>query len=160
MRSPTTWSYHPYNPPVREYGGIYICHLVPSESAVRVEWLDAECASYTVSYRKRGSEDEFTSFETKECFCDIEGLTNDTDYELRVTSGEKYSHTRLVHIARPEGVVVNYLHPEDEIYGFSGHSICSPAIIRHPDGYLLASMDVHGGNEPQNLTLIFRSDED
>lgn len=160
MRSPETWSYRPYNPPLRDYGGIYICRLAPSESAVRVEWLDAECESYTVSYRVRGSEDAFTTFDTKACFCDIENLTTDTDYEIKVTSGEKYSRTRLARIARPEGVVINYLHPDDNAYEFSGMALCSPAIIRHPDGYLLASMDVYGANMPQNLSLIFRSDDD
>ena len=31
--------------------------------------------------------------------------------------------------------------------------------MRHPDGYLLASMDIYAGRAPQNLTLIFRSDD-
>lgn len=55
---------------------------------------------------------------------------------------------------------MNYLHPEDNVYGFSGQYLCSPSLVRHPEGYLLASMDLFGHDTPQNLTLIFRSDDD
>lgn len=57
------------------------------------------------------------------------------------------------------GTVVNYLHPDDEAYAFSGIYLCSPSLVKHPDGYLLASMDVFAGDHPQNLTLIYRSDD-
>ena len=56
--------------------------------------------------------------------------------------------------------VINYLHPDDEIYAFSGRYLCSPSLVRHPDGFLLASMDLYQTRYPQNLTLIFRSDDD
>ena len=58
------------------------------------------------------------------------------------------------------GTVVNYLHPDDPYYAFSGQYLCSPSLLRLPDGELLASMDLFGYNTPQNLTLIFRSDDD
>ena len=58
-----------------------------------------------------------------------------------------------------DGVVVNYLHPDDEAYAFSGRFLCSPSLVRLPDGGLLASMDVFEAVSPQNLTLIFRSDD-
>jgi hypothetical protein len=51
------------------------------------------------------------------------------------------------------------LHPDDEVYAFSGRYLCSPSIVKHPDGYLLASMDLYASASPQNLTLIFRSDD-
>ena len=70
------------------------------------------------------------------------------------------SRVRLARCGKSIGTVVNYLHPEDEAYGFSGHYLCSPSMVRHPDGFLLASMDVFAANHPQNLTLIFRSDDD
>lgn len=59
----------------------------------------------------------------------------------------------------PVGVVVNYLHPQDNAYAFSGKYLCSPSLLKHPDGYMLASMDLYAGNYPQNLTLISRSDD-
>lgn len=72
-------------------------------------------------------------------------------------------HSRL-RLARtgfvPGGSVVNYLHPEDGAYAYSGRCLCSPSLVRHPDGFLLASMDVFQGGAPQDLTLLFRSDDD
>ena len=56
-----------------------------------------------------------------------------------------------------EGTTVNYFHPRDNYYAFSGRYLCSPSIVRHPNGSLLASMDVFEGNRPQNLTLLFES---
>jgi hypothetical protein len=47
----------------------------------------------------------------------------------------------------------------DPKYSFSGQYICTPCILSHPDGYLLASMDLYDKGAPQNLTLIFRSDD-
>ena len=66
----------------------------------------------------------------------------------------------MARCAEAVGTVVNYLHPDDSYYAFSGHALCSPSLVRHPDGHLLASMDVFSGGFPQNLTLIFRSDDD
>lgn len=37
---------------------------------------------------------------------------------------------------------------------------CSPSLVRHPDGQLLASMDLFEGKSAQNLTLIYRSDDE
>ncbi len=58
------------------------------------------------------------------------------------------------------GTVVNYLHPSDTAYEFSGHCLCSPCLVRLDNGNLLASMDIFNGGAPQNLTLIFESDDD
>lgn len=33
-------------------------------------------------------------------------------------------------------------------------------MVKHPDGYLLVSMDLYASGYPQNLTLIYRSDDD
>ena len=75
-------------------------------------------------------------------------------------SENKKSRIRLARCGESVGAAVNYLHPDDEAYAFSGRYLCSPSLVRHPDGYLLASMDLFAGNHPQNLTLIFRSDDD
>jgi hypothetical protein len=160
MKPVTSWDFHPYNPPLRDFGGIYVCRLAPSKNAVHVEWLDADEKEYTVSYAKRGSAEgqSLTVYGTE---CDITALDENEDYEITVRAGEKYSRTRLAHTADAVGdTVVNYLHPEDDAYAFSGRYLCSPTIVRHPDGFLLAGMDVFKANAPQNLELIFRSDDD
>ncbi len=161
MKPATTWSYAPYRPPFydAEDEVLYICRIAPTASTVHLEWLGGE-SSYTLFWRKR-EESEYTSSVTVSTNeYTVSDLEPNTHYAFLLTAGEKKSRVRLVYTADAVGTVVNYLHPEDDAYAFSGKSLCSPCMIRHPDGYLLASMDVFKANEPQNLTMIFRSDDD
>ena len=160
MKGVTSWDFHPYLPPLTENGGIYVCRIAPSKNAVHVEWQDAGEEIYTVSYKKaEGGEEKTLTVHGTEC--DITNLDEKTDYEITVRAGTKYSRTRLARTGAAVGdTVVNYLHPNDEAYAFSGRYLCSPCIIRHPEGFLLASMDLFRAQAPQNLTLIFRSDDD
>ena len=116
-------------------------------------------SEYTVFYRKRDEGIFIIGAVTQEPFCRLSDLTCDTDYEFYVASGEKKSRVRLARCGKGIGTTVNYLHPEDDAYAFSGHYLCSPSLVRHPEGYLLASMDVYDAKSPQNLTFIFRSDD-
>ena len=159
MKGHSAWSYRPYRPLLTEVGDPYICRVVPSEYEIHFEWLEDD-GTYEVFYRVRGATDFLHYATTRECFCDITGLDCGVDYEFYVTCGETRSRVRLARTGKAEGVVVNYLHPDDEAYSFSGHFLCSPSLLRHPDGYLLSSMDVFGHGDPQNLTMIFRSDDD
>ncbi len=160
MKAVSGWSYAPYTPPLFESGDIYVCRIAPYSAGFRCEWLGFEgIIEYTVRYGLRGGKME-NEVRTSECSCDITGLNDFADYEFQVFCGNKKSRVRLVRTGESVGSVVNYLHPDDECYSFSGRSLCSPSLVRHPDGYLLASMDVFAGSRPQNLTLIFRSDDD
>ena len=160
MKGSSTWSYRPYRPFLTEVGDIYICRVVPQTDTIHFEWLSCGKASYEIYYRKR-TEGEFNLWETTEkTECDIVGLSNGAEYEFYVQSGDKKSRIRLARCGASIGTVVNYLHPEDEAYAFSGRYLCSPSLVRHPDGFLLASMDLFAADHPQNLTLIFRSDDD
>lgn len=157
MKGYNLWSYAPYKPLLYDDADIYICRVVPYEDKIHFEWLKANENTYSIFYRER-NKGEFVHFkDTNETECDILNLKKDTDYEFYVTAGDKKSRIRLARCNKSVGVVVNYLHPEDEAYGFSGHYLCSPSLLKHPDGYLLASMDVFAFEHPQNLTLIFRS---
>jgi len=159
MHKDIPWSYAPYKPYFHETGDIYICRVAPSETTIHLEWFPVAdtCEIY---YRLRGTGD-FTLYETTtDCSCTITGLTAETDYEFYVSSGVLRSRIRLARTGACVGTVVNYLHPDDEAYAFSGRYLCSPSMVRHPDGYLLTSMDLFAGGAPQNLTLIFRSDDD
>ncbi len=88
------------------------------------------------------------------------GLTPWRDYEVRVarTNGE-VKDTRYFRTGVVPGTVINYLHPQDERYAFSGRALCSPCLIKLPSGKLLASMDVYLGRGPQNLSLLFKSND-
>ena len=153
------WSYAPYKPLLRNVGDIYICRIAPRENTIHFEWLDADEAEYSVYYRKRNDNVFILCGKTNDTEFDIVNLEIDTDFEFFVCSGEKKSLIRLARTGKTVGTVVNYLHPDDEAYSFSGRYLCSPSLVRHPDGFLLASMDLFAGSHPQNLTLIFRSDD-
>ena len=159
MRGCTSWSYRPYTPPLFDSGDIYICRIVPSERAVHFEWLPlAGDREYTIFCRERNEGDFRNCGKTTGCEFDITGLEEEKDYEFYVCCGEKKSRIRLARTGFVEGTVINYLHPDDGAYAFSGRFLCSPSWVRLPDGRLLASMDVYG--TPQNLTLIFESKDE
>ena len=154
------WSYSPYRPLMHDCGDIYICRIAPNRNSIRIEWLDMGAASYSVYCKIRGAEDFLLCGTTADLFYEIDGLEEGQEYEFFVGAGEQKSRVRLARTATPIGTVVNYLHPDDEAYSFSGRCLCSPSLVRHPDGFLLASMDLYETAYPQNLTLIFRSDDD
>lgn len=159
MKGYNLWSYAPYKPLLHDVGDIYICRIAPNKNNIHFEWLDTESGEYTVFYRKRDMEEFILCGKTNGTEFNIENLETDTDYEFYIQSGKKKSLVRLARTGKVVGTVVNYLHPDDEAYSFSGKYLCSPSLVQHPDGYLLASMDLFGPDYPQNLTLIFRSDD-
>ena len=76
-------------------------------------------------------------------------LEPDAEYEFYLQAGAQKSRVRLARTSEAVGTVVNYLHPEDEAYAFSGRYLCSPSLVRHPEGFLLASMDLFAGEHPR-----------
>ena len=162
MKKHIGWSYAPYKPLFYDTGDIYICHLTNGDGYFTCDWLECEnCTGYTLYYREKGSNaDYINAGTTAECTFKVDGLDKEKEYEFYVASGNKKSRVRYTVCKDAVGTVVNYLHPEDDCYSFSGKYLCSPSLVRHPDGYLLASMDLFAPGYPQNLTLIFRSDDE
>lgn len=160
MKGQALWSHHPYRPLLRDVGDIYICRIVPGENAIHLEWLPTGDEAYCVFCRKQGGAEFLLCGSTSGNEYDITGLTAQTDYAFYVCAGSRKSLVRLARTGSVVGTAVNYLHPEDDAYSFSGKYLASPSLLRHPDGYLLASMDIFVSKGPQNLTLIFRSDDD
>ncbi len=160
MKKHIGWSWHPYRPPFFEVGDLYIDRVVPAETSIFFEWLDEGEKPYSVYLRLRGGEAFRKVNETEGNSCRMTGLRPGAEYEFYVEAGAKKSRIRLAKCGTAFGTVVNYLHPDDTAYAFSGRYLCSPCIVRHPDGYLLASMDLFAGSYPQTLTLIYRSDDD
>lgn len=160
MTGCTAWSYKPYRPFLWELGDISISRIAPDLDRIHLEWLETGAEEYEVWYSLRTAWDFQLWGKTSETACDLTGLQRDTDYAFYIKAGDMKSFTRLAHTGTTVGTVVNYLHRDDPVYEFSGNFLCSPSFIRHPDGYLLSSMDVFGRETPQNLTMIFRSDDD
>jgi hypothetical protein len=158
MRGNNTWSYKPYHPLL--YGGekIYISRIAPYVDSVKIDWFDETGYEdeFTVYYKKIDDEN-YTSFTVENNTAEITGLEELCDYEFYITNARNKSKVRLFRTGDIPGKVVNYLHPNDKYYKFSGQYLCSPSLVKLNDGSLLASMDVFEGNAPQNLTLIFKS---
>ena len=160
MKPHTAWSYPVYSPPLRDAGRPYVCRVVPYESSVHVEWKPLEGISEYELYFSLDGEHWRLSAVKSGFEHDFTGLKTDTDYFFKVVCARGESRVRLARTGKrdsTDGVTVNYLHPGDDAYAFSGRYLCSPSILRAPDGRLLASMDVFEANAPQNLTLLFES---
>ena len=157
MKKHVGWSYSPYQP-LLETTPLYVCRVVPHTNSVTLYWLpDADGAEYTV-FCKASEESAFREAgKTTACeFC-IGGLKLHQDYDFFISYGDKKSSVRKARTGEAVGTVVNYLHPADNSYAFSGRFLCSPTLLQFPDGDLLASMDLFEGGAPQNLTLLFSS---
>lgn len=159
MKKHNGWAYPIYQPLLAE-AAISVCRIVPMQNAIRFWWKTAETAPFEVYVKTWNNDGDFSLYTTtNKCECQITGLQPETDYEFYVASGSHKSAVRLARTGKVYGTVVNYLHPADTTYNFSGQYLCSPCMIRHPNGFLLASMDVYQSNAPQNLAMIFRSDD-
>jgi len=161
MKYQKSWNYAPYRPKFFEVGEIYICRVEPRKNSIVFDFLGGG-EKNSIFCKKRDDADFIMVGETCDSSFTINGLCEGSDYEFYVESDGKKSRIRLARCGEVfgGGTVVNYLHPDDTAYSFSGRYLCSPSIIRCPDGSLLASMDLFAGNYPQNLTLIYRSEDD
>ncbi len=95
----------------------------------------------------------------------VSGLSPNCDYECFIelitrTGNRVKTPKRLFRTGSPIGTIVNYHHPKDRTYDFSGRFTCSPSIVKLPSGRLLVSNDYYKRNGGQNLTKIFYSDDE
>ena len=160
MRSAESWSY-PRFLPLHEKARArapYICRIAPFANGFEFDFKDSKTdAKYNLIWKERDSEEAHVialeSFKGK-----VDCLEAGKDYAFRVERDDGVSSTeRLVRTGEVPGIVVNYLHPDDPEYAFSGRYLCSPSLIRLDNGDLLASMDLYASGAPQNLTLLYLS---
>lgn len=161
MRGKTQWNERPHFYLFEDQQAVSICRLAPGETDLTLEWLDGKSEGrYYLEWKAMYTGDSWQRREVQGYEARIEGLTPWREYEVRVVRmcGEacriRYFRTGFV-----PGTVINYLHPHDDRYAFSGHALCSPNLIKLPSGKLLASMDLYTGRGPQNLTLLFKSED-
>ena len=160
MKPVNAWSCDRYRPALHGGDDIYICQVIPAPDSVALSWRSPCSGEHTVFCREKGSKEPCRRVPaSRPGSAVITGLRSDTDYLIDVRCGDAYSVQVCARTGAAPGTVVNYLHPDDARYAFSGRHLCTPSLLQHPEGYLLASMDVFEGRAPQNLTLIFRSDD-
>ena len=95
----------------------------------------------------------------------IRPLDNGADLEIRIAANrpdgsQTESAPRLFRCGFVPGRVIAYLHPADESFADSGRAIGSPSICRAPDGSLIAAHDIFSRNAGQNLTHVYRSEDE
>ncbi len=177
MKGITSWGYRPYRPAhrLKEALAPFVVRIAPYEDRIAIEWLDngAPDTAHILHWRVKGVDRPYAQVKADmggelPLTLELTGLAPDTDYEFFVerADGSARSALRLARTgavpAAPDGTmgsIVNYLHPEDEVYAFSGRSLCSPSFVKLDSGAILASMDVFAGKAPQNLVLVYRSDD-
>lgn len=167
MKGNTGWNYRPFTRLIdMEIRTLpFVCRIAPFAGGFEFQWFDngAPDGEHFVRYRVYTSLGEWTDLPLREDTLRIEGLTDQQDYEFQVCrkGAEGASAVRLVRTGFVPGTVVNYLHPEDKVYAFSGHSLCSPTLVRAPSGALITAMDVFEGRFGNSkLTLIFKSKDE
>ena len=166
MKGASQWNHKPYRPfdQADEAEKPFVCRIAPYRNGFEAEWMDnGSTDDHILQYRKMESYEPWTEMNCIGNSVKVECIENYADYEFRVVRKHESdigSAVRYVRTGETVGTVVNYLHPADEIYAFSGRALCSPSLVKLPDGALLASMDLYAPDvTPQNLTLIFRSDD-
>ncbi len=165
MKADLFWGYRPYTRPDEKARALlpYIARLAPEKDALELEWFDRGGINtiHILKWRKRGA-GKWNELPADAPVLRVEGLAYEHEYEVTVSRQDgTCGDVRLFMTggAPVDGVTINYLHPEDKQYAFSGRFVCSPSIVRLPSGALLASMDVYENHGCQNLMLIFRSDD-
>lgn len=164
MRGNTCWNYRPFTRltdlDVRRKP--FICRVAPFETGFDIQWFDngQPGGAHKLIWRVYLTQDAWQELPLTGDTARVEGLAAHCDYEFKVVrcDGTGESGLRLAHTTFVPGTVVNYLHPEDKTYRFSGHSLCSPTLVRLPSGALMTAMDVFSaefGNS--KLTLLFKS---
>ncbi len=182
-----SWGHTPFVPAktalygeMHEGFDLHIVRIEPYDCGVKIEWLplnNPEISRVKASIYYRGCTVGFANnnistlpppkfFSPSESSCQFDGLVNGIDYEVNIFALDENnlpvarSHNRLLRSGHFPGTVVNYLHPDDFTFAFSGRSPASPSIVKLPSGALLVSHDFYWHGAGQNLTTLFRSEDD
>ncbi len=158
MKGYNHWNYEHFLPAfeLEKQGNPYISRLVPAEDAVSVE---TDRTEGTVYYKKRQG-GKWNSCVFAEKKFQITGLEKRCEYQIYIRGiDEKESSVRLFRTGKIFGTPVVYHHPEDRKYAFSGRFLGSPSLVKLPNGVLIASCDWFDLRTPQNLTRLFRSED-
>ncbi len=155
------WSYRPYVR-FRDRGEPrpFVCAIRPEERGFSVDFIDGAERGHRLAFRRRFT-GAWDSVPVSGGSARVTGLYDNVDYEFYLEADDGVrSATRLVRTGQPVSTAVNYIHPDDGTFDFSGRYCCSPSLLRLPSGRLLASHDVFHGKGPQRLNVIFKSDDD
>ncbi len=155
-----TFNYTPYLADCIDGTKPYIVAVRPYAESVEIEWIfadDVDGDECNVHFSVDGGASwQSTSVSGKKVQF---AAPQDTETLFYVERDGKRSNIRKARTGSFPGTIVNYLHPDDKQYERSGNYLGSPSIVRLDDGTLFILHDVFGEGE-QNLSILFRSDDD
>lgn len=167
MNGHSGWSWRPFRPIIDQNTTLlpYVVRLAPSLNGVDAQIIDngAPSASHVLYIRLKDGQDQPVAVVFEGDEVRVENLMPDQDYELWIARADDEKAKSPVRYARTgfyPDTIVNYIHPEDQTYLFSGYSPASPSMVKLPSGAILTSLDVYKGGFPQNLSMVFRSDDE
>lgn len=164
MKGLSTWNHRPFKPheKCQEVNLPYVCRIAPDAGAFTFQWIDnGFSGEHEVIWEKRSGGGS-GSMPLNSWQATISNLEDLTDYVFTVRRvGAEGQVSRLVRTGRiPGDTVINYLHPDDLAYEFSGRFVAGPCIVKCPSGRLVALMDVFSGAEHHAmLCLLYASDD-
>ncbi|MBQ9082779.1 MAG: hypothetical protein IJY28_04695 [Clostridia bacterium] len=131
MTSLTTWLHKPFMPLDRRHDAHlpYIGRLSADEGSITVQWCDlGSSGEHTLTVRCADAAVPDAVFPATELSITVGGLADKTDYQVILArtdgTGAVTRRVRTGHI--PGDTVVNYLHPQDPAFSFSGRFLGSP----------------------------------
>lgn len=132
---------------------------VPGENSVHAVWKGRGSRFRVYCVERETGECKTADVNDNEAV--ISDLRDRCEYTLYVENeyGDR-SGKRIFQTSYAPGITVNYLHPQDTSYGFSGRFLCSPSIVKTNSGKLLVSMDIFDTDAPQNTTVIYESNDE
>ena len=125
MNCAQNWSYDRYLPPLYDEL-IYICRIVPTANSIQIEYKTKLTSKSKLFYRLRGTDGAWLSAAAEGDKATVSGLDVDTELEFFVVAGEQKSAIGYARTSDVPGTVINYLHPDDKKYAFSGQHLCTP----------------------------------
>ncbi len=162
MRGSSNWSYEPFYRPFFKKDELdmpYICRIAPAASSVKIDWKFTKAYSDASFFYKKRDNNEWNCIKNIDSSVTVKNLEIEHEYKCYIETDGVKSPERIFKTGDVPGTVVNYIHPEDKAYAFSGFHPSSPCLLRLKNGSLLASCDIYGPRRPQNLTIIYRSDD-
>lgn len=155
MRGYNKWSFHPYIPYDRERDIPYICRLVPGVDYIEGEWFCETNNSESYLFYREAASTEYSKILLESNIFRINNLKPETEYFVYIQTEQSKSNERIAKTCYVPGVAVNYLHPSDNQYDFSGYCVCSPSLLKLPNGSLLASNDYYKSRRPPESYIHF-----
>lgn len=150
-------------------GGVpYITRLIPRPNGFALAFLDEQAPrqAHTLLYRATDA-GTWERQALNGLTVTVDGLEKNQSYACAILRADgALSRERIVKTGEtpPDAVIVDYLHPDDPIFEFSGRALGAPSLVRAPSGALLATdcvfCDRNAFPALPNLSRLLRSEDE